>query len=45
VCTHALGALVLASLLRGLALREVVASLDERFDGPTLEVDRLVDLR
>lgn len=34
--THALGALVLASLLRGLALREVAASLDERFGGPTI---------
>jgi hypothetical protein len=33
------------SLLRGLALREVAASLDKRFDGPTLEVDRLADLR
>jgi hypothetical protein len=36
VHTHALGALVVASLLRGLALREAAAALDERFDGPTV---------
>jgi hypothetical protein len=36
VQTHALGALVVASLLRGLALREAAAALDERFDGPTV---------